>query len=507
MATTLQFRRDTTANLASVTGAVGELFVDTDKDTIVVMDGSTVGGFPLSRETTTQSAFDQANTGVNNAASASAYANTGITLAQAAFDQANTGGGGGADLSQVSEDILPLFSEVYDLGSTDKRWYDGYFTNKLTLGGTEITANTINLPNFTDGQINVTGNVNTLNQVTLSTAGGSSITSWRIVHQHDANGETVQIYQNTTEATEPTGTIPDFANSFPAGDTLTVVIDGTTHTVVLPAAFTYTNTSDGFGGRFHIYGVLLDPNPYSGPGSITYFTNNNIMSGEMYDATASYGLNIQTDYSYTFSQTGEFISDSALVGDVLIVDDIITPVTLDSYGLIDSNATGTLTVNGNLNVTGNTTGIVNFGASIVPYTTNGNLSDLDNFAALAAGKILEPNKKYIIFIPPGVGSALTYAHVVLPDTTNFQGGETIEIYYNGQSGGDSADLYVWTHSPYNTVIDQPTYVNFEYAFYNVTGGASQINFAYYAKFIRYGMKATFLALKFSNGNVGWQLIY
>jgi hypothetical protein len=50
MSKTLQFRRDTTANLASVTGAVGELFVDTTKDTVVVMDGSTAGGFPLQRE-------------------------------------------------------------------------------------------------------------------------------------------------------------------------------------------------------------------------------------------------------------------------------------------------------------------------------------------------------------------------------------------------------------------------------------------------------------------------
>jgi hypothetical protein len=106
MATTLQFRRDTTSNLASVTGSVGELFVDTTKDTVVVMDGSTAGGFTLARETTTQAAFNAANTavnnaasasqyantGINNAASASLYANTGVTLAQAAFNQANTGG-------------------------------------------------------------------------------------------------------------------------------------------------------------------------------------------------------------------------------------------------------------------------------------------------------------------------------------------------------------------------------------------------------------------------------
>jgi hypothetical protein len=46
MAKTVQFRRDTTANLAAETGAPGELFVDTSKNVVVVMDGSTAGGFP-----------------------------------------------------------------------------------------------------------------------------------------------------------------------------------------------------------------------------------------------------------------------------------------------------------------------------------------------------------------------------------------------------------------------------------------------------------------------------
>jgi hypothetical protein len=50
MAKTLQFRRDTTANLASVTGAVGEIFIDTTKKTVVVMDGSTAGGIPLEKQ-------------------------------------------------------------------------------------------------------------------------------------------------------------------------------------------------------------------------------------------------------------------------------------------------------------------------------------------------------------------------------------------------------------------------------------------------------------------------
>jgi hypothetical protein len=50
MATQVQFRRGTTAQTAAFTGAVGEVTVDTDKDTCVVHDGSTLGGFPLLRQ-------------------------------------------------------------------------------------------------------------------------------------------------------------------------------------------------------------------------------------------------------------------------------------------------------------------------------------------------------------------------------------------------------------------------------------------------------------------------
>jgi hypothetical protein len=44
-----QRRRGTTAEHASFTGLLGELTVDTDKDVVVVHDGSTAGGFPLAR--------------------------------------------------------------------------------------------------------------------------------------------------------------------------------------------------------------------------------------------------------------------------------------------------------------------------------------------------------------------------------------------------------------------------------------------------------------------------
>lgn len=50
MANALQLRRGTTTQHNSFTGLAGEVTVDTDKDTVVVHDGSTAGGFPLLKE-------------------------------------------------------------------------------------------------------------------------------------------------------------------------------------------------------------------------------------------------------------------------------------------------------------------------------------------------------------------------------------------------------------------------------------------------------------------------
>lgn len=50
MSTAVQFRRGTTTQHSTFTGAVGEITVDTTKKTAVVHDGSTVGGKPLLKE-------------------------------------------------------------------------------------------------------------------------------------------------------------------------------------------------------------------------------------------------------------------------------------------------------------------------------------------------------------------------------------------------------------------------------------------------------------------------
>jgi hypothetical protein len=57
MSTQVQFRRGTSAETATFTGAVGEVTVDTTKNICVVHDASQAGGYPLLREDGTNSAF------------------------------------------------------------------------------------------------------------------------------------------------------------------------------------------------------------------------------------------------------------------------------------------------------------------------------------------------------------------------------------------------------------------------------------------------------------------
>ena len=66
MPTTLQFRRYGTAAGAPITGANGEITIDTDKETVVVHDGSAAGGYPLLRANSNDTlTITASGTGIN----------------------------------------------------------------------------------------------------------------------------------------------------------------------------------------------------------------------------------------------------------------------------------------------------------------------------------------------------------------------------------------------------------------------------------------------------------
>jgi hypothetical protein len=124
MPSTLQFRRAANITATTIIGANGELFINSDKQTLAIHDGATPGGFPLASQkdilynsivdaeqnTKIGLAYNQANTGTvlaqaayhtaNSSLSAFGVANTGLVLAQAAFNSANN----------VSPQVQPAFN-------------------------------------------------------------------------------------------------------------------------------------------------------------------------------------------------------------------------------------------------------------------------------------------------------------------------------------------------------------------------------------------------------------
>lgn len=67
MPTTVQFRRGTTSQNDSFTGAAGEITVDTDKNTLVMHDGTTAGGHTLINDGDSRLFQDVTNTDVDSA--------------------------------------------------------------------------------------------------------------------------------------------------------------------------------------------------------------------------------------------------------------------------------------------------------------------------------------------------------------------------------------------------------------------------------------------------------
>jgi hypothetical protein len=95
MSFAFQRRRGTTAAHTSFTGLLGELTVDTDKDTVVVHDGSTAGGFPLAKQrlvpaTTSGTTYTLALTDANGIVTTTATAAVTVTVPASVFNAGDT---------------------------------------------------------------------------------------------------------------------------------------------------------------------------------------------------------------------------------------------------------------------------------------------------------------------------------------------------------------------------------------------------------------------------------
>ena len=143
MAKLLKLRRGTTSQHSSFTGAEGEVTVDTDKETLVVHDGSTAGGHPVAAE-------DMAN--VSSASIAGRLANDSIATTKIA---------GGA---------LPTDVTVASANIVDGTIVNADVNASAAIAGTKISPdfgsqNIVTTGTLGSGDITITGSTAAINLV------------------------------------------------------------------------------------------------------------------------------------------------------------------------------------------------------------------------------------------------------------------------------------------------------------------------------------------------------
>jgi hypothetical protein len=180
MATILQLRRGTTVQHSTFTGAVGEVTVDTTKDTVVVHDGTTAGGKPLATEAYVTSAIqtkdnsDEITEGstnlyfTNTRARAAFSASTGISITDGAIS---------TSITQYTDALARGAISVTDSGGDGSLSYNSS-TGVLTFTGPSATDVRAHISagtgvTITNGQVAIgqavgTGSNVTFNDLTVS---------------------------------------------------------------------------------------------------------------------------------------------------------------------------------------------------------------------------------------------------------------------------------------------------------------------------------------------------
>lgn len=139
----LQLRRGNATAVSTYTGAAGEVVINTTDWTLRVHDGSTVGGYVVTANTTSLNAnITQANLGmkgyVDSVASQSIYGNSNVkSYLTSGFDG----------------NILPSANVTYSLGSPTRQWRDLFVSNTtIYIGGVPLSIDA-------SGTLLVNGNV------------------------------------------------------------------------------------------------------------------------------------------------------------------------------------------------------------------------------------------------------------------------------------------------------------------------------------------------------------
>ena len=142
MAIQVQFRRGTSAQHSSFTGANGEITVDTTNKTLRVHDGVTAGGVKVAK-----------------------YSDISAV----------------ANLQSIPSSLIPSANVTYDLGTAENSWKDLYLSgNSIYIGGTTISKQEDGSLRFSDSannDVSIQAATLTVSGNTTSTFANATITN------------------------------------------------------------------------------------------------------------------------------------------------------------------------------------------------------------------------------------------------------------------------------------------------------------------------------------------
>jgi len=181
MARQVQLRRGTTAQTSTFTGAVAEVTVDTDKNTVVIHDGSTAGGHPI---TSDQTVVLTDGTGISTSGT---YPN--FTITNSAPDQTVV-------LTEGSNVTITGTYPNFTIASTDNNTTYSAGTGIDLTGTTFSVDSTVVTASYT-GDVDVTGEliVDSYNETYAAVTSTSNATT---VNCESANSFSHTLTENTT---------------------------------------------------------------------------------------------------------------------------------------------------------------------------------------------------------------------------------------------------------------------------------------------------------------------
>ena len=161
MATQVQFRRGTTADISTFIGADGEVVVDTTKKTCVVNDGFQIAGYPLLREDGSNSAL---NVGSLSSCSLKFVNDPNTGIISPGADQIALVTGGASRLSIDSSGSVTIPGNLLVAGA---------FTGNITLDNGSAVVPALRFTNDPDTGIYLAGT----NELAISTGGTQRLTT------------------------------------------------------------------------------------------------------------------------------------------------------------------------------------------------------------------------------------------------------------------------------------------------------------------------------------------